>query len=156
MEKKRFGCHDRVIKDQNMNTATTYPVKKSLEGKTYLAGMKEYQEMYSRSIKDPEGFWLEAAKNLSWFRFPEKALKGDFSAVNYSWFLGGKLNASYNCLDRHLEKRANKNAIIWAKDAPGDYQEITYQEVYENVCRLANLMKAHDGFQRVQDKSFIR
>ncbi len=121
----------------------TYPVKKSLEGKTYLAGMKEYQEMYQRSLKDPEGFWLEAAKNLDWFQFPEKGLAGDFDHVNYSWFLGGKLNASYNCLDRHLEKRASKNALIWAKDAPGEYQEITYQEVYENVCRLANLLIAH-------------
>ncbi len=126
-----------------MNTAKMYPVKHSLEGKTYLSGMKEYQEMYQRSIKDPDAFWLEAAKNLSWYRFPEMAQKGDFSAVNYSWYLGGKLNASYNCLDRHLEKRAKKNALIWAKDAPGEYQEITYQEVYENVCRLANLMRAH-------------
>lgn len=126
-----------------MNTEFTYPVKKSLEGKTYLAGMKEYQEMYSRSINDPEGFWLEAAKNISWFRFPEKAQRGDFSKVNYSWYDGGKLNASYNCLDRHLEKRANKSALIWAKDTPGEYQEISYQEVYENVCRLANLMKSH-------------
>jgi acetyl-CoA synthetase len=126
-----------------MNNAQTYPVKKSLEGKTYLSGMKEYQEMYQRSLKDPEGFWLEAAKNLTWFRTPERAMRGDFSAVNYSWYLGGKLNASYNCLDRHLEKRAKKNALIWAKDAPGEYQEITYQEVFENVCRLTNLMKAH-------------
>ena len=126
-----------------MNKTMTYPVKKSLEGKTYLAGMKEYQEMYQRSLKDPEGFWLEAAKNLDWFQFPEKGLAGDFDHVNYSWFLGGKLNASYNCLDRHLEKRASKNALIWAKDAPGEYQEITYQEVYENVCRLANLLIAH-------------
>ena len=124
-------------------TATTYPVKKSLEGKTYLSGMKEYQEMYQRSLKDPEGFWLEAAKNISWFRAPDKAQRGDFSSVNYSWFLGGKLNAAYNCLDRHLEKRGQKNALIWAKDAPGEYQEITYQEVFENVCRLSNLLKAH-------------
>lgn len=121
----------------------TYPVKKNLEGKTYLAGMKEYQEMYQRSLRDPQGFWLEAAKGLNWFRFPEQGLTGDFEHVNYSWFLGGKLNASYNCLDRHLEKRGKKNAIIWAKDAPGEYQEITYQEVYENVCRLANLLTAH-------------
>ncbi len=126
-----------------MNTQQTYPVKKSLEGKTYLSGMKEYRDIYAESISDPGGFWLKAAKNLDWFRFPEKGLQGDFSNVNYSWFLGGKLNASYNCLDRHLAPRGNKNAIIWAKDEPGDYQEITYQEVFENVCRLANLMKAH-------------
>ena len=126
-----------------MTTPKTYPVKKGLEGKTYLSGMKEYREMYERSLKNPEEFWLEAAKNLTWFRSPEKALKGDFTGVNYSWYIGGKLNASYNCLDRHLEKRGKKNALIWAKDAPGEYQEITYQEVYENVCRLSNLLKAN-------------
>jgi acetyl-CoA synthetase len=126
-----------------MDNQRTYPVKKSLEGKTYLSGMKEYQELYEESLLDPGKFWLKAAKNLSWFRFPEKGLEGDFHGVNYSWFLGGKLNASYNCLDRHLATRGNKNALIWAKDEPGQYQEITYQEVYENVCRLANLMKAH-------------
>ncbi|MES2527588.1 MAG: acetate--CoA ligase [Bdellovibrionota bacterium] len=126
-----------------MNAPKTYPVKKSLEGKTYLAGMKEYRERYQESVNDPGQFWLKAAKNLDWFRFPEKGLEGDFQGVNYSWFLGGKLNASYNCLDRHLATRGNKNALIWAKDEPGQYQEITYREVYENVCRLANLMKAH-------------
>ena len=126
-----------------MDNAKTYPVKKSLEGKTYLAGMKEYREIYEESVTNPGKFWLKAAKNLDWFRFPEKSLEGDFSGVNYSWFLGGKLNASYNCLDRHLATRANKNALIWAKDEPGEYQEITYREVYENVCRLSNLMQAH-------------
>lgn len=99
--------------------------------------------MYQKSIKDPEGFWLDAAKRLDWFSFPKKATQGDFKSVNYSWFMHGKLNLSYNCLDRHLAKRAQKPALIWAKDEPGEYQEISYQEVYENVCRLTNLLQAH-------------
>lgn len=126
-----------------MTKVASYPVKKSLESKSYLKGMGAYQEMYSRSINDPEGFWLEAAKNLDWFQAPTRATMGDFSRVNYTWFPQAKLNAAYNCLDRHLEKRATKTALIWAKDEPGQYQHITYQEVYENVCRLTNLMEAH-------------
>lgn len=126
-----------------MTKVASYPVKKSIESKSYLKGMASYQEMYGRSIRESEAFWLEAAKTLDWFEFPKEGLRGDFSRVNFSWFMGGKMNASYNCLDRHLAKRAKKNAIIWAKDEPGEYQNITYQEVYENVCRLTNLLEAH-------------
>jgi acetyl-CoA synthetase len=123
-------------------TVTTYPVKPNIQSKSYLKSLGQYQEMYDRSIQDPNGFWLEAAKNLDWFKFPEKATRGDFKHVNHEWFMGGKLNASYNCLDRHLEKRGTKDAIIWAKDESGEYQHISYQEVYEQVCRLTNLMEA--------------
>lgn len=126
-----------------MTKIASIPVKKSIETRSYLKGLESYREMYSRSVKDPEGFWLEAAKTLEWFRAPQKATQGDFSRVNYSWFPQAKLNASYNCLDRHLEKHAKRDALIWVKDEPGEYQHITYQEVYEHVCRLANLMEAH-------------
>jgi acetyl-CoA synthetase len=126
-----------------MTDIKTYPVKKEIESTSYLKGLAAYEEMYERSLKDPGAFWLEAAKTLDWFKFPEKGLQGDFKNINFSWFIGGKVNASYNCLDRHLEKRGNKAAIIWAKDEPGEYQKITYQELYENVCRLTNLMEAH-------------
>lgn len=126
-----------------MTDQKIYPVKSEIEATSFLRGMSAYNEMYERSIKDPQGFWLEAAKNLDWFQRPERGGEGDFKNVNYSWFMGGKLNASYNCLDRHLEKRGSKPALIWAKDEPGQYQKITYQEVYENVCRLTNLMQSH-------------
>ena len=126
-----------------MSGNKTYPVKSNLEAKSYLRGMAQYQAMYEKSINDPNTFWLEAAKNLDWFDFPDKATQGDFWNVNHAWFMGGKLNASYNCLDRHLEKRGSKAAIIWAKDEPGEYQTITYQEVFEQVCRLTNLLEAH-------------
>jgi acetyl-CoA synthetase len=124
-----------------MSASKTYPVKAKVQEKSYLKGIAEYQAMYERSINDPEGFWLEAAKNLSWFDFPKKAKQGDFWNVNHAWFMNGKLNASFNCLDRHLEKRGQKSALIWAKDEPGEYQNITYQEVYEQVCRLSNLLQ---------------
>ncbi|MBA2403262.1 MAG: AMP-binding protein, partial [Bdellovibrionales bacterium] len=126
-----------------MNKIPGLPVKKSVESKSYFKGMESYQELYKRSVRDPEGFWLEAAKNMDWFSFPTKATLGDFSRVNYTWFPQGKMNAAYNCLDRHLETRGKKDALIWAKDEPGEYQHITYQEVHEHVCRLTNLLETH-------------
>lgn len=124
-----------------MVLSKTFPVKQAVQETSYLKSMTEYKAMYEQSIKDPKKFWLEAAKNISWFTFPESAGQGDFWNVNHAWFMGGKLNASYNCLDRHLETRGNKTAILWAKDEPGEYQNITYNEVYDHVCRLANLLK---------------
>jgi acetyl-CoA synthetase len=126
-----------------MTKISVIPVKKSIEAKSHLKGMAAYQEMYQKSIRDPEGFWLEAAKSLDWFQFPKQARSGDFNRINYSWFSQGKLNVSYNCLDRHLSKKAEKPAIIWAKDEPGEYHYISYQELYEHVCRLTNLLEAH-------------
>ena len=126
-----------------MTKVASIPVKKSIESKSYFKGIESYQELYKRSVRDPEGFWLEAAKSMDWFSFPLRATQGDFTRVNYTWFSQGKMNATYNCLDRHLEKHAKKDAIIWAKDEPGEYQHITYQEVYEHVCRLTNLLEAH-------------
>ena len=126
-----------------MSSPKTYPVKASIQEKSYLKGMSQYQAMYDQSIHDPNGFWLDVAKNISWFHFPEKATRGDFWNVDHAWFMGGKLNVSYNCLDRHLAVRGAKTALIWAKDAPGEYQNITYKEVHAEVCRLTNLMEAH-------------
>lgn len=124
-------------------TKTTIPVKKSIESASFLKGLDSYREIYDRSIKDPQSFWLEASKNLNWFKAPEKAFMGDFNRVNFTWFPEAKLNASYNCLDRHLADHADKDAIIWVKDEPGEYQHITYQEVYEEVCRISNLLAAN-------------
>ena len=126
-----------------MTKITSFPVKKNIQAKSHIKGMEAYQELYKRSLREPTQFWLEAARNLDWFTFPEKALQGDFTHVNYTWFAQGKLNVSYNCLDRHLEKHAQRTAIIWAKDGVGEYQHLTYQEVFENVCRLTNLLEAH-------------
>lgn len=126
-----------------MSETQTYPVKESLKSRSHIKGMDEYQKMYQRSLKDPQGFWLEASSSLDWFEQPRLGLQGDFTKVNYSWFLGGKVNASYNCLDRHLEKRGDKTAIIWAKDEAQEYEHISYNKVYSEVCRLTNLMLAH-------------
>ena len=105
--------------------------------------MATYEEIYKKSLDNNEEFWMQAASHLDWFVPPKKALQGNFEDVNYSWFLGGKLNASYNCLDRHLEKNGNKTAVIWAKDEPGEYERLSYQTVFDNVCRLTNLLQAN-------------
>lgn len=123
-------------------TSKTYPVKRTIEARAQFRGLEEYDALYERSIKDPENFWLKAANSLSWFIAPEKGLQGTLKEVNHSWFLGGKLNASHNCIDRHLAKRGQKTAIIWAKDSPGDYEKITYQDLYGHVCRMTNLLEA--------------
>lgn len=108
-----------------------------------IRDFEHYKELYQSSIDNPEGFWLEKSKILDWVIPPTKALGGDFFNVNYHGFAGGKLNASYNCLDRHLEKRKSKAALIWAKDEAGEYEYISYQTVFEEVCRLTNLLRAH-------------
>jgi len=122
-------------------TTLTYPVKEDLRAHANLKDIETYRELYSKSLKDNDNFWLEASQRISWITPPSKGCEGDFNKVDFKWFSDGKLNASYNCLDRHLESRGNKPAFIWVKDAPGEYQEITYKEVYENVCRLSNVLR---------------
>jgi acetyl-CoA synthetase len=126
-----------------MTPSSMYPVKARTQENSYLKGLEAYEEMYRRSLKHPEEFWLEAAKTLDWFQFPQQGGRGDFNQVDFSWFAGGKLNASYNCIDRHLDKRGHKNALIWAKDEPGEYENITYHKLHQEVCRLTNLLEAH-------------
>jgi len=110
-----------------------------------LTTKAQYEEMYARSIKDPDGFWAEQAKRLDWFKFPTKIKNTSFEYPNISikWFEDGELNVSYNCLDRHLEKRGDQTAIIWEGDIPGTDSKATYRELYERVCRYANVLKAN-------------
>ncbi len=104
---------------------------------------KRYQELYARSIADPDGFWGEQAKELlTWSKSWEKVSDWDFKKVHIRWFEGGKLNACYNCVDRHLERRADQVAIIWEGDDPWTDKKITYRQLHEQVCRLANVLKS--------------
>ena len=104
----------------------------------------QYQEMYARSIRDPDGFWAEQARRLDWIKFPTKIKNTSFAYPNVSikWFEDGVLNVAYNCVDRHLEKRGDQTAIIWEGDAPGTDGKLTYRELYERVCRFANVLKS--------------
>ena len=105
----------------------------------------QFRELYEQSITDPEGFWSEQAEQfLSWDQPWNKVLDWDYSKGHIRWFEGGKLNACYNCVDRHLERRGDQTALIWEGDDPADDAHITYRELHENVCRMANVLKSRN------------
>lgn len=124
-----------------MNTNKKYPNPTELVPDAYLTE-KQYSEMYARSLRDPKNFWSESAeKFVTWFKRWNEIMTGDFIKLNVQWFTSGKLNACYNCVDRHLEKRAQQTAIIWEADNPELSKKISYAELYEQVCRFANVIK---------------
>lgn len=109
----------------------------------YIGSLDEYKRIYKRSIDDPEAFWGELAEQLDWYKKWDKVLVQDFKEAKHEWFVGGKLNVSYNCLDRHLKTwRKNKAALIWEGDR-GDSKTLTYLELYHQVCKFANVLKKH-------------
>ena len=102
----------------------------------------QYRSMYDASINEPEAFWSRQANEfLTWEKSWDTLTQSDFSQGTAQWFVGGELNASYNCIDRHLKTRGDQVAIIWEGDDPSDDTKITYSELYEHVCRLANVLK---------------
>ena len=125
-----------------MTASKTYPVPDNILENTHLT-QEQYDQMYKRSVEDPEGFWAEYASTLEWYKKPTKTKNTVFGADNVSikWFEDGEINASYNCIDRHLAKNAKKTALFWEGDSPEDSQEITYQELHYEVCKLANGLK---------------
>ena len=120
-----------------------YPVPAPWK-KRALVDDAQYKKMYAESIKSPDKFWAKHAKRLDWFKAPKKIKNASFAYDNVSikWFEDGILNVSVNCIDRHLKKRANQTAIIWEGDDPYYDKKITYRELYEQVCRFANVLKA--------------
>ena len=119
-----------------------FPPPKEFSENAIVANEKEYKELYNRSVKDPKGFWSDmAGEHLDWFKKWNKVVDRDFKKPEVKWFSGGKLNVSYNCLDRHLTTfRKNKAAIIWEAE-DGRSRTYTYQELHRHVCRFANLLK---------------
>ncbi len=105
----------------------------------------KYNELYERSRSDPQGFWGEMGKRLDWIKPYTKVKNTSFDPSNVfiRWYEDGTLNASYNCIDRHLATRADQTAIIWEGDDPTDDEQITYRQLHQRVCKLANVMKAH-------------
>ncbi len=112
--------------------------------KSAIVDKAGYDRMYRQSIEDPEGFWGEHGKRIDWFK-PYSKIKDvsyDKSDLHIRWFYDGTLNASYNCLDRHLEKRGDQTAIIWEGDDPSVDKKITYRELHRQVCKFANVLKS--------------
>jgi len=123
-------------------TAKTYPVPESLKEEGILSE-EQYLEMYKQSIENPEAFWGEHKNIIDWIQEPTiiKNTSFDPNNVDIRWFEDGVLNASYNCIDRHLAQNAKKSAILWEGDEPTDSQDVTYQELHYEVCKLANGLK---------------
>ncbi|MCX8118119.1 MAG: acetate--CoA ligase [Desulfobacterota bacterium] len=110
--------------------------------KATIRSLEEYQKIYHRSIEDPEGFWGELAEQLSWYKRWDKVLEYDFDRPEIKWFINGKLNASYNCLDRHLNTwRNNKVALIWQGEPLEENRIFTYQQLHYHVNKFANVLK---------------
>ncbi len=119
-----------------------YPVPSRMKARA-LIDEATYSSMYQRSIADPEGFWADQASAfLSWQQPWQNVSEADIPTGNIRWFVGGQLNVSANCIDRHLPQRAAQTAIIWEGDEPSDDVQITYKELYDKVCQLANGLRA--------------
>jgi acetyl-CoA synthetase len=115
------------------------PPPEEFSKKARVGSLEEYREMYAAAQADPEAFWGEQAKLLNWFEAPQKTL--EWNPPHAKWFVGGKLNVAYNCLDRHLEKNANKPALMWEAE-DGSTIQFTFAELHERVCKFSNALEA--------------
>ncbi len=119
------------------------PVPSEVAQRAWIGNAK-YKAMYERSVGDPDKFWGEQGKRLHWIKPYTKVKNTSFEGdVSIKWFEDGTLNASYNCVDRHLPLRADQTAILWEGDDPNNAKHVSYAELHQNVCRLANVLKAH-------------
>ena len=120
------------------NVPAEWAARAFLDNEKYLA-------MYKRSVEDPNGFWGEAGKRIDWIKPYTKVKNASYAPDNVSikWYEDGTLNASYNCIDRHLKKRADQVAIVWEGDDPTHDETITYRQLHERVCKFANVLKAN-------------
>ena len=124
-----------------MPKEVVYEVPDSLK-KEALLSKEEYEELYEESLNNPKEFWSKQANSyLEWISPWETVYQSNFKKGEVSWFKGGKINATINCIDRHLKNRSDQTAIIWEGDDPSLSKEITYQQLHESVCRLSNVLK---------------
>ncbi len=122
---------------------TTYPPSSDFAANAHVDAAK-YEDMYAASIRDPEGFWAEHGKRLDWIKPFSKVKNVNYMYpdVSIKWYEDGTLNVAANCIDRHLETRGDQTAIIWEPDDPDDAaQHITYRQLHEDVCKMANVLK---------------
>ncbi|MGE0887364.1 MAG: acetate--CoA ligase [Blastocatellales bacterium] len=123
-----------LLKEDRVFTPST-----EFSASAHIKSREEYDQIYKRSVENPEGFWAEIASELHWFKPWERVL--EWNEPFAEWFVGGQINLSYNCLDRHLTTwRKNKAAIIWEGE-PGDQRTLTYQQLHREVCKFANVLK---------------
>ena len=123
--------------DPHVTDEKAIPPPEEFSKRAHVKSLEEYREIYARATENPEEYWGEQAKMLHWFEPPQKTL--EWKLPHAKWFVGGKLNVSYNCLDRHLEKNGNKPAMFWEAE-DGATLQLTYAELHERVCRFANAL----------------
>jgi acetyl-CoA synthetase len=133
--------------DSLMIEKRTFPPSRAIKANAYITSLEQYQQMWERSLNDPDGFWLEQAKSISWYKEPTESLRYTWDVKNriieHTWFADGQLNVSYNCLDRHLGTPiAKKTAIIWQGEAEDAVRKLTYEELHQEVCKFANVLKS--------------
>jgi len=137
----------KVGMDSLMEETRRFPPPPEFAEKAHIRSLEQYQKMYDESIRDPKAFWLRKAEILDWFKMPSKACEYTWDTegrtIDIKWFADGELNASYNCLDRHLKTwRKNKAAIIWQGEPEEDRRIFTYQGLHREVCKFANVLKS--------------
>ncbi len=124
-------------------TEERYPPPPAARDGALVTSAEAYAAMYARSLEDRDGFWREQAESLlDWMAPFETVVDEDLAAGRIGWFLGGRLNVTANCLDRHLAQRGDKTALLWEGDEPGDNRRVTYAELHEQVCRMANALRS--------------
>ena len=138
--------------DAKVQLKDIYPIPEKAKAKAWVSGREAYDKMWKRSVEEPEKFWAEIAEQqVTWFKKWDKVMDYNFDIkkgpIYVKFFEGAKLNISYNCLDRHLEKRGNQVAIQWEGNEPGEERAITYKQLHEEVCKFANVLKAQ-GVQK--------
>ncbi|MBN1948606.1 MAG: acetate--CoA ligase [Candidatus Cloacimonetes bacterium] len=130
-----------------MQEGRTFPPPDRIRKKAYISSLEQYEKMWEKSIKDPDGFWLEQAETLHWFKKPTKGLNFRWDTRNrevwHTWYEDGEMNVSYNCLDRHLGTPVeHKTAILWQGEAEDAVKKYTYRELHTEVCKCANVLKS--------------
>jgi len=126
--------------DSVLQESRTFEPSPEYRQKAHIKSLEEYERLYARAEADPEAFWAEIARELHWFKPWDKVL--EWKAPWAKWFVGGEINLSYNCLDRHVQTwRKNKAAIVWEGE-PGDTRTLTYQQLLSEVERFANVLKS--------------
>ena len=130
-----------------MTENRTFPPPEAVRKNAYVSSTEQYTRMWERSVKDPDGFWLEQAQSLLWFKKPTKSLEYTWDTksrkIEHTWFADGQLNVSYNCLDRHLNTpTAKKTALIWQGEVDSNVRKYTYEQLHKEVCKFANVLKS--------------
>jgi len=133
--------------DSLMIEERTFPPPAAIKANAYINSLEQYQQMWEKSIKDPDSFWLEQAKIVSWFKKPTRSLRYTWDTkrrkIEHSWFADGELNVTYNCLDRHLgTPTAKKTALIWQGEVEDAVRKFTYEQLHKEVCKFANVLKS--------------